>query len=257
MDDLEIALSLNPKNAEAWFLLSRIHSKRARWEKALLSLTQIDLIEDVQLSKEKIQWQRALLTLALCFDDQTKEKYNYQNLVIWEDLGHKDFKLDQKQRPIKTSYPKIEVYLHTEMSNVAGQYETDAVFKAEKVWVQPLSPCHGRIIQPSILSFCADFDDLIIWDVQPVENNEDEAIFKAIACLEKGNALSRSMKLPVLQKEQLDQINEALLKINQGIFFYQNLDLDMPHGKLVYPKDQALFGILGAFEGILREMNIG
>lgn len=259
LSDLEIALSLNEKEENAWFLLSRIHSNRGRWEKALQSLDQIDIdalrtkIEQKQtaLSFEMIQWQRAMCALALCFKSQNQVQIE-DVLFVWEDLGHTDFKLDQKGRPIKPNLKPVEIYLHSEMNNVAGQYEIVDDFKAEKVLVQALSPCHGRIIQPSILNFEADFDDMIIWDIHPVSiDHLQNPMFKAIACLEKGNASTKEVKVRVLNEDELKQLNDGLAEL-PGVFFYQDPQLDMPHGKLVYPRYKGAFEAVKLFEKLFK-----
>ena len=143
------------------------------------------------------------------------------------------------------------------MNNVAGQYEIpqEGHFEAEKVWVQPVSPCHGRILHPSILNFEADFDDLIIWDIHPVSvDHLQNPVFKAIACLEKGNATTYSLKFRILSKDELKRLNDGLAQEMDGVFFYQDSQLDMPHGKLVYPRGQGAFAAIKCFEKMIQSL---
>lgn len=60
----------------------------------------------------------------------------------------------------------------------------------EALWVEPISPCHGRVISPTALELPADYDDVILWDPHPlsfrVVGDAEVPRFGALAVLARG-----------------------------------------------------------------------
>ena len=253
----EIALSLNSDLPFAWYDLARLHALRGRWEKSDLAL---QCALDTGLDAPQVEWMRLLIATAL---GSTHQQQAHQAL---SSLNH-DVEcaiLSPQGRWSFLEMNPVLVSISSHMLDPYGQRDATQEWKTEVVWVHPLNPCYGRIMHPLIHSLPADFDDLIIWDPQPLEFQEintipsssnapvpavsqsvsksnhqeqekdDAPIFKAIQVLQKGKAHVRPFPLPPLSSENRAKLNQSL---PTGVFYHQSEYIQDPHGKLCWPRD--------------------
>lgn len=66
----------------------------------------------------------------------------------------------------------------------------DSPGEEETVWVERLSPCHGRVISPTARELAADYGDLVLFDGAPVVTQQIEGkavpVFPHLVTLEQG-----------------------------------------------------------------------
>jgi hypothetical protein len=245
LSDLEVSLSLHEREARAWYTLARLHLSRARWEKALLANEQAQALG---LDALQLTWLEVVARTALGGEaaERTPE--------LWHTLNHDDLTLDVSGRAAKVDFEPQLIALHSHMASPGGGYDLTLEWALERVWVQPLSPCHGRLIHPPLTPLPAGYDDLIVWDPQPVGFEEVEGderpVLRAIATLERGRAQSRPLLRPLLSPERLDTLNKALPK---GVFFYQAPHGPAEQGVLCWPRGEALSDHLACFEEAFEE----
>ena len=225
---LEEALQQRPDEGGGWYLLSRIHSRRARWEKAEAALQAIH----GTLEHPAIDWQSALCGTALGLGERAVER--------WQKLSH-DAVVGRDLRPIVAGLEPVELRLTNRMrgadtpSEELAQPPAGAPWAEEIVWVQPLSPAHGRLMHPSHGQFPADFGALVIWEGEPLSfrnfQGREVPCFPAIACLERG-APVLTAPAPPLREEERSALAELL---PEGLYFYQAAGPE-ESGKLIYPE---------------------
>ena len=136
----------------------------------------------------------------------------------------------------------------------------DEEWKSEIVLVQALSPCHGRILHPCQSQQPADFDDLIIWDPQPLQfidlSGEQVPIMRALAVLEHGDAVVKPYPKPRLRESDLEQLNQTL---PEGVFFYQGPETSFTqgdHGKLCWPRSMSAQTVVSLVEKKYSDLDI-
>lgn len=241
LGDLEVALSLSPALGEGWYLLARLHLSRARWEKALAAQLQA---REVGLGGAQLTWLELVARTGLGGDAASRCP------ELWAELNHDGLTLGSGGRAVKRGYEPQLVALHSHMVGPSGVYDQRQEWALERVWVQPLSPCHGRVLHPTLQPLPAGYDDLVIWDPQPatfIEHEGDERpVLRAIACLERGRAHSRPLPKAQLTSAQLEALNERLPK---GVFYYQAPHAPQgPQGALCWPRGEALAPLLQRLE---------
>ena len=246
LSDIEIALTLNPEDGSGWFQLARLHLIRGRWEKSAIA-TEHAL--RYNFDPLRAGWNLAI-ALTGCAPSSPSETRSLHE--SWKLAGHIEFSQacveDTQGRTVAQGLDHQLVAVHTQMVSLNG-WELEQPWDSEVIWVQPLSPCHGRLLHPTAGQFPADFDDLILWDPQPVrfENveGEERPIMPAIAMLERGKALVRPLPRPRLTPDQIQQLNAAL---PQGVFFHQAQDNTDKTGKLCWPRGMIARDAISRFD---------
>jgi tetratricopeptide (TPR) repeat protein len=245
LKDFEIVLSLDAHNAQAWYELARLHLNRGRWLKALLSVEQA---QRCGLEAPQLTWLEVVARTAL------GGEHALSTPQLWSTLNHDELTLDVKGRAAKVGYEPQLVALTTHMCGVGGGYDLTQPWQIERVWVQPLSPCHGRLIHPPLSDFLAGYDDLIVWSPQPVafeelqregEEVDERPVMRALATLERGRAQSRPLLKPSLSAALLQKLNDRL---PEGVFFYQAPHGPELQGVLCWPRGEPLAPLLPVFE---------
>ena len=248
LQDYEVSLDLSPDQAEVWYHLGRLHLSRGRWEKARRAFAQA---QHLGLDVTPLWWSLAIALTALA----TPGEEALSTLrTAWSRAGHDDLLPTRDHRMGQLDLPPALIALTTHMVGVSGDYDTTDPWRHELVWVHPLSPCHGRLIHPTLESFPANFDDVVLWDGQPARFEEidgtEQPIFKAIACLRRGEAhtrlfpLSISMSGPALSA-WVAEINERLPR---GVFLYTAVDGDPAQVRLCWPRGQVIGEVIGSVE---------
>ena len=250
LSDLEVALTLNPSLGVAWYTLARLHLAHARWEKSLGAIAQA---REAGLEALQLTWLELVARSALGGDEARSCP------ELWAELGHEGLSVGAGGRAMKRGYEPQLVALHSHMAGPSGGYDLTQGWSLERVWVQPLSPCHGRVAHPTFSVLPAGYDDLIIWDPQPASFEEHEGderpVFRAIACLERGQALSRPLPRPRLSESELQALNSGLA---EGVLYDQ-----APHapegeerGVICWPRGQALAPILAQLNARWLELGL-
>ena len=212
-----------PDEGGGWYLLSRIHSRRARWEKAEAALQAIQ----GTLEHPAIDWQSALCGTALALGERAVDR--------WRKLSH-DSVAGPDGRPLVSGLEPVELRLTNQMNGVGVSSEgASQAWIEEIVWVQPLSPVHGRLMHPSHGQFPADFGALVIWESEPISfrNFQEREVpcFPVIDCLERG-APVLTAPAPLLEREEQAMLAKLL---PEGLHFYQAAGPE-ESGKLIYPE---------------------
>lgn len=245
LHDFEITLTLDPHMAEAWYALARLHVHRGRWAKSLVALSQA---RSTGLESLQLTWLELLARTALGGEESMVCPQ------LWAELNHEGLMIGVGGRAVKRGYEPQLVALHSHMVGPNGGYDLTQTWALERVWVQPLSPCHGRVLHPTLTSLSVGYDDLVLWEPQAVsfeEHEDDEKpIFRAIACLERGQAHSRPLPRPQLSTIQLETLNQGL---PEGVFYYQAPYAPLEQqGVLCWRRGESLAPILDRFEALWR-----
>ncbi len=220
----ELALEAQPDDGAGFFALARLHTRRGRWRKGLDATRHALTLTDAP----PLHWNLAVCATALG-DATTAE-------TAWRALAHD---------PIRAAHgvpgevwvadlPPVEVCLTPTTLDVTGA-PAGGPWAVEAVWVQPLSPAHGRVAHPTRLDGAADFDDVVLWDGTPLSfrpvDGRDVPRFAALAVLRTGRArtvrVSGALPYP-----------KALMRV----------DAALPAGAFVHPFDPPR---KGPFEGKL------
>lgn len=64
--------------------------------------------------------------------------------------------------------PRIERLGQVKVRVPGYPEDAEGVVCFEHLWVQPLSPCHGRVLNPMLYSSPVEVHDLVLWDGQPI-----------------------------------------------------------------------------------------
>ena len=189
--------------------------------------------------QQKVSWNLAVALTALA---PQSLPFAPSLAESWTAAGHEEFvKINLKDRCGRFVAPQLErqrVMLTSHLIQIGGGWDLTEEWLSEVVIVQPLSPCHGRILHPALNKLPADFDDLILWDPQPVGfqqiDGEEQPILKALAVLEKGQARVKSFPYEKLSTKSLNELNQLL---PDGVFFYQSPEMDTATqaGKFCWP----------------------
>lgn len=254
LNDIEIALTLTPEDGAGWFQLARLHLVRGRWEKAALAT---EHAIHYQFDALRAGWN---LAVALTGASPYKLEGVRDLQAAWELAGHDEFSessvIDAHGRAVALGLPHQLVAVHTQMNSLGG-WELDQPWSSEVVWVQPLSPCHGRLLHPTAGQLPADFDDLILWDPQPARfervEGEERPIMSALALLERGKAIVRPLPRPRLTLSQQRSLDEAL---PSGVFFHQPQNDDAHTGKLCWPRGMVASEVIARFEAAWDTLDI-
>ena len=246
LKDIEIALTLTPEDGAGWFQLARLHLLRGRWDKSAHATEQAISYEFDPL--------RAGWNLAVALTGYAPQRLTGVRDLneAWVLAGHDEFAqscvIDTQGRPVALGLERQLVAIHTQMNSLGG-WDLELPWSSEVVWVQPLSPCHGRILHPTAGQLPADFDDLVLWDPQPARferiEGEHRPIMSALALLERGKAVVRPLPRPRLTLHQINLLDEQL---PSGVFFHQPQDDTLLTGKLCWPRGMVAVEVISQFE---------
>ena len=258
LSDYEIALALCPDDADAWFLLSRHHLFMGRWEKSILAGLEA---QKYGFDSLKTSWNLAVASTAL-LPITLKNVPDLQ--ALWQIAKNDEFlsevQSDHKGRLLSLGMERIRVNIHSHMIRRGGGWMLvdEEEWSSEVVLVQALSPCHGRILHPCQSQQPADFDDLIIWDPQPIQfvdlSGEQVPIMRALAVLELGDAVVKPYPKPRLEESELERFNHGL---PEGVFYYQGPETSFTqenHGKLCWPRTMSAQGVVSLVEKRYTEL---
>lgn len=159
----EVALAATPDDPRGWADLARLHQQRRRFTKALGAAE-----EALRHAPDHrpARWTAAVCATALA-DPRAADHFTH--------LDHLTAHLDPDGRPHIDDLPPIEVVVWaTTPSHPMTPDPPDAIDPSdaeptgEAIWVQPISPCHGRIATPTLRELPADIGDTILWDPLPL-----------------------------------------------------------------------------------------
>ena len=188
----EVALEATPDDAYAWADLARLHQQRRRFDKALGAAE-----EALRHAPDHrpARWTAAVAATALA-DPRAAGHFAR--------LDHLAAHLDPDGRPHVDALPPIEVVLWTttpahpipshpipsKASEAPDAIDPPTDPIGEAIWVQPHSPCHGRIATPTLRDLPADIGDTILWDPLPLSFRDVDGAetprFGALATLTRG-----------------------------------------------------------------------
>lgn len=98
-------------------------------------------------------------------------------------------------------------------SALGGHGDLDDV-EFEHVWAQRLSPCHARVLNPTIGSVGADYGDLVLIDGQSIGEVEVKGVrylrFAALSRLRRGAARTYAFSALASEPAAIDRVNERL-----------------------------------------------
>lgn len=208
----EIALNAAPGAGDWWLTCARFHLLRRRYALAQVAAGQAHR----HLPERSVE--QAIFVAASA---ATGDGDGAAALEGWEAIGRTG-RLDPDGLPRIDHLTPVEVRLAT--PDGAG----------EAVWVQPHSPCHGRVMSPTILDCEADFDDRVLWDGVPLGFRDVDGakvpLFRCIARLAPGGA--RTIRYQTAEAIDLDAVHARL---PAGCFLYPQVDGPPQRGKFVSP----------------------
>lgn len=209
----EIALGAAPEAGDWWLICARFHLLRQRWDAARIAAGQAHRHLPERLVEQAI---------FIAASAATGAGAGAEALEGWRALG-RDGTLGADGLPLIPGLVPVEVRLGD----------------GEAVWVQPQSPCHGRIVSPTILDCEADFDDRVLWDAVPlafrVVDGERVPLFQRIAVLGRGRAATA--RYQAMDGLDVEAVNARL---PAGCFLYPQIAGPPARGKLVFPRSLGL-----------------
>ncbi len=229
----EQALDLDPASAEGWSALGRHHLLRRRFDKALQAATHAGEIG----SDPSATWVRGVAATALGDFEVAA--------AAWRALGH-DVGRGDDGLPL-LDLPTVEVVLSARLSRLDDGPAAGGEAALEVVWVKPHSPCHGRVVTPTVHALPADFDDRVLWDAaplgfRPVQGREVPR-FSALAVLGRGRAATHRFVGRQPRAGALAGLGDHL---PPGCFVYVHdeqvmggRDTEAVSGKVVAPRDMS------------------
>lgn len=183
----QVALEATPDDARAWADLARLHQQRRRFAKALGAAEEALRHADHRPAR----WTAAVAATALA-DPRAADHFAR--------LDHLAAHLDPDGRPHVDGLPPVEVVLWTatpahpmpskasDPPDATGAAPSEPI--GEAIWVEPISPCHGRIATPTLRDLPADIGDTILWDPLPLSFRDVDGAetprFGALATLTRG-----------------------------------------------------------------------
>lgn len=206
----EIALGARPESGDWWLICARFHLLRRRYNEAQIAAGQAHR----HLPERSVEQ-----AIFVASSAATGAGDGEAALEGWQAIGRSG-RLGSDGLPLIEGLTPVEVRL-------SG---------GEAVWVRPSSPCHGRVVSPTILDCDADFDDTILWDGVPLTFREVDGervpLFAAIAVLSKGAARTLRYQTAGDSELDIDAINAAL---PAGCFLYPQVEGPPARGKYVSP----------------------
>jgi hypothetical protein len=129
--------------------------------------------------------------------------------LAWQKLGF-DARLGDDALPRVSGFGNVKVRL-----------STPPPVHFEHVWAEPLSPCHGRVLNPTLYDGVADCEDIVFWDGQPigfsVHDGRRVPRFACLGRLRRGGV--RTFRFAALRAAR-DQVQELERALPEGCSFY-------------------------------------
>lgn len=143
--------ALATENRTSWrFNLGLLYKNRRRWREGVELFR--ELFEE-QSDEETVLWNLGICATA-AGDAELACK-------AWQ-AGGMPATVGDDGRPSIDRLGQVKV-------RIPGHPEDDpSVLCFEHVWVQPLSPCHGRVLNPMLYFSEVEMNDLVLWDGQPI-----------------------------------------------------------------------------------------
>jgi len=242
------------------FDLGLFFKNRARWEEGL------DVFQ--KLVDEGASGQAELWNLAIC---ATALRQGDKALWAWDRIGLK-MELDSDGLPHVPGLGMSKVLLSS--GSIA---EVAHLRRYEQVWVEPLSPCHGIVLNATFHDVGADMGDTVLWDGQPVGQWERDGVtgpvFAGLGTLSKGQwrtfrflarrspsqsieSIGRAMpnrsRIFVFQEEAVDYCPTCASATCQGQSDHSTESI-VVYGKLVVCPKTSLEDLKQVLSGALKE----
>lgn len=154
----ERALAIAPEEGGWWFDFGLLHKHRGLWRDAL------DAFEKARALEEREE-ESTLVNIAICAT-ALGASATPTAIEAWGRLGVAcERGADGLPRASSASAP-VKVRLSTR--SLGGGAAAAAPIRYEHVWVAPDSPCHGRVLDPTMLAVGVDVGDVVLFDRAPV-----------------------------------------------------------------------------------------
>jgi len=157
-DAIRRAIELDPSDAHRWYCLGLLCKWRGRWAEGVEANQKA---RELGLTTEAVLW-----NLAIC---ATGARDTFTAAEAWLALG-------MKSRPGVDGLPLMERRGLAQIRvSTLGEGVAPAAHRAgagdytfEYLWVEPSSPCHGVVVNPTIYDLVVDYGDVVLWDGAPV-----------------------------------------------------------------------------------------
>jgi hypothetical protein len=244
-----LALTVGDARGAWWFHLGLFHKWRGRFREALEA--------NQKALSRGAQARPALWNIAICATALGEGKLA---LEAWDKLGIRG-ELNAAGMPQVPGVPSMQVRVATIGEDIGQNDPLPArAVSFEVLWVEPLSPCHGVVVTPSVRRANVDYGDVVLWDGAPVRVQEHEGrpvpTFPILAILRAGD--ERRLRFVGMEKEQgmAEQLAAALGDDVALVVFDRRHKTGVPgalfYGKLIVPKSVELAEVKKRLEHELR-----
>jgi hypothetical protein len=151
----ERALAIDPGNGWWWFNYGLLHKHRGNWSEGLRVFRKCR--ELVDNDDEPLLWNLAICATAAGEVDVA--------IDAWRALGL-DATLGHDGLPMVEGLGEVKARLST--GGIGSAHPGVGPVDFEHVWVRPSSPCHGRVLNPTLYEVGVELDDTILWDGAPI-----------------------------------------------------------------------------------------
>ncbi|MCI0573395.1 MAG: hypothetical protein L0Y66_21835 [Myxococcaceae bacterium] len=202
----EAIIASTPGKASSWYNLGLLHKQRRRFAEGVVANRRARELGD---DSEAVLWNLGICATG-ALDGETA-------LEAWRALG---MTLEQGEDglPFMPGLGMVQVRLSTEGDRAWEGEEPEY----EHVWIRRLSPCHGRVLSPTMADFQADYGDLVLHDGAAIG-------FR----MQDGQRIPRFPQLGVLRKGEERCFRFAALQVEGGQV--AALEELLPEGCLLYP----------------------
>lgn len=198
-----------PEKSSGWYNLGLVHKQRGRFAEGVAVNRRARALGD---SSEAVLW-----NLGIC---ATGAGDGEAALEAWRALGLQ-VELGEDGLPFMPRLGQVQVRLST--VGVAGWEGTSPEY--EHVWIERLSPCHGRVLSPTSGELSAEYGDLVLHDGAPIGYREWSGRriprFPQLAVLRKGT--DRIFRFAALQEEQ-GQVSALAEHLPEGCVVYPHTE---------------------------------
>ncbi|MCB9539277.1 MAG: hypothetical protein H6704_23935 [Myxococcales bacterium] len=213
LEAFEAALDLAPTSVPGWLAVARHHLRRRRFDKARAAAEYAATLEP---PNDPVHWMLGVTATAVGDGAAAAD--------AWRALGH-DVGTGDDGLPLLEA-PPVEIVVSGRLPGGAEAPEREAV---EVVWVKPHSPCHGRLVTPTVHALPVDFDDRVLWDPAPLTFRDVDGRrvprFDALTVLAPGRAATWRLRGTQPARGALGA-----------------LDAHLPAGCFVYVHDEQVMG---------------
>lgn len=201
--DLEAALALDPQSAETLRDLGLCHMRALRWASACDHLVR---------AKARGGKGRALLFDLGCAATAAGEAE--LAAATWREAGM-SVELAEGGLPFVADLRPVMLRVPTRgPGHGVETWLPDEAVGIERIWAQPLSPCHAVVRSPTFRDAIADFGDVVLFSPAPaqviVQGDERVPVFPALGVLRAGD--ERRFRFLAMQQEagQVDAMRASL-----------------------------------------------